>query len=190
MHWRHCSLALSHWYRASMLFNIVSADVPVPFDEKIINRQNDDFPINNYNSPLFLEIKKKIKKLMNTRHSSEWLNIDMLPSLISCGRLTHWPLGYMAEILNVWFSNTFWLFIYWWIHFMCLSQCYVYYMHYLNQYWQRSVMPYGVTMPQWVNSLWHSAIIWHQKSLSTLLQVMAWHLFSAKPLPELVLAKW
>ena len=34
------------------------------------------------------------------------------------------------------------------------------------------------------NSLWPSDAIRHLTSLSVLVQVMAWHLFGAKPLPE------
>ena len=45
--------------------------------------------------------------------------------------------------------------------------------HYLSQYWPRSISPYGITRPQYVNSLWPSdAICWH-RSGSTLAQVMA-----------------
>ena len=75
--------------------------------------------------------------------------------------------------------------------------------HYLSQCWPRSLLPYGVTRPQWVksansvgsiieahhkfkfcgstgthrictlNSLWPSDAIWQQRSGSTLAQVMA-----------------
>ena len=31
--------------------------------------------------------------------------------------------------------------------------------HYLSQCWHRSMSPYGVTRPQWVNSLWPSRVI-------------------------------
>ena len=41
-----------------------------------------------------------------------------------------------------------------------------------------------VTRPQWVNSLWLSGDIWHQISWSTLVQLMACHMFHAKQLPE------
>ena len=34
--------------------------------------------------------------------------------------------------------------------------------HYLSQCWPRSLSPYGVTMPQWVNSFWPRDAIWHQ----------------------------
>ena len=55
--------------------------------------------------------------------------------------------------------------------------------HYLNQYWPRSLPPYVVTRPQWVNSLRPSDAI----SLSTLVQVMASCLEGAKQLSEPVL---
>ena len=32
--------------------------------------------------------------------------------------------------------------------------------HYLSQCWPRSILPYGVTRPQWVNSLWPIDAIW------------------------------
>ena len=38
--------------------------------------------------------------------------------------------------------------------------------HYLTQCWPSSMMPFGVTRPQWVNSLWPSDAIWCQKHLS------------------------
>ena len=37
----------------------------------------------------------------------------------------------------------------------------------------RSLMPYGITRPQWVNSLWPSDTTWWYKTWSTLAQVMA-----------------
>ena len=55
--------------------------------------------------------------------------------------------------------------------------------HYLNQCWPRSPKPYGVTRPQWVNSLWPSDATCNRRTWSTLVQVMDCHLFSAKPLP-------
>ena len=39
--------------------------------------------------------------------------------------------------------------------------------HYLSQSWPRSLSPYGVTRPQWVNSLWPSDTIWRQRSEQT-----------------------
>ena len=45
--------------------------------------------------------------------------------------------------------------------------------HYLNQCWPRSMMPYGITRPQWVNSLRPSDAIWWHRSGSTLARVMA-----------------
>ena len=59
--------------------------------------------------------------------------------------------------------------------------------HYLSQYWPKSLLPYGVTRPQWVNSLapsgtkelgqhwfrwwlvawWHQAIIWTNVDISS-----------------------
>ena len=45
--------------------------------------------------------------------------------------------------------------------------------HYLNQCWHRPMSPYGVTRPQWVNSLWPTDVIrWHWAG-SPLAQVMA-----------------
>ena len=50
--------------------------------------------------------------------------------------------------------------------------------HYLSQCWPRSLSPYGLTRPQWVNqmyfnSIWPSDAIWHHRAWSTLVQVMA-----------------
>ena len=45
--------------------------------------------------------------------------------------------------------------------------------HYLSQCWPRSLSPYGVTRPQWVNSLWPSNTIWRHRSGSTLAEIMA-----------------
>ena len=45
--------------------------------------------------------------------------------------------------------------------------------HYLSQCWPRSILPYGIIRPQWVNSLWPNDAIWRQRSGSTLAQVMA-----------------
>ena len=56
--------------------------------------------------------------------------------------------------------------------------------HYLSQCWPRSMFPCGVTLPQWVNSLWRSDAIWWQRSGSTLAQVMACCVTDTKPLPE------
>ena len=50
--------------------------------------------------------------------------------------------------------------------------------YYLNQCWPRSQTPYGITRPQWVNSLWPSDAIWWNRSGSTLVQVMACCLMS------------
>ena len=41
-----------------------------------------------------------------------------------------------------------------------------------------------VTRPQWVNSLWPSDVLWLRRSGTVLDQIIACHLFSAKPLPE------
>ena len=39
--------------------------------------------------------------------------------------------------------------------------------------WVRSLLPYGVTRPEWTDSFWPSDTIWRQRSVSTLAQVMA-----------------
>ena len=44
---------------------------------------------------------------------------------------------------------------------------------YLCQCWHSSTSPYGITRPQWFNSLWPSDAIWRQRSGSILDQVMA-----------------
>ena len=45
--------------------------------------------------------------------------------------------------------------------------------HYLSQCWPRFLSPYGVTRPQWVNSLRSSDAIWFDRTGSALAQVMA-----------------
>ena len=48
--------------------------------------------------------------------------------------------------------------------------------HYLSQCWPSSMSPYGVTRPQWVNTLWSSDAICRHRIQSTLVQVTACHL--------------
>ena len=45
--------------------------------------------------------------------------------------------------------------------------------HYLTQCWPRSLSPYGITSPEWVNTLWPSDTIWWHRSSSTLVKIMA-----------------
>ena len=45
--------------------------------------------------------------------------------------------------------------------------------HYLNYRWPSYLTHKCVASPQWVNSLWPSDAIWHWRSWSTLVQVMA-----------------
>ena len=62
--------------------------------------------------------------------------------------------------------------------------------HYLSQCWHRSLSPYDITRPQWINcaiheitkrpilcihSLWSSDPKSHQRTWSALVQVMTWH---------------
>ena len=62
-----------------------------------------------------------------------------------------------------------------------MAWCYQATSHYLNQCWPRSMSPYGITRPQWVNS-WditcETVLRWVSLDLSddnsTLVQVMAW----------------
>ena len=73
--------------------------------------------------------------------------------------------------------------------------------HYLRQCWPRSMSLYGITTPQWVNDFLFFFFFfkwlpqrftfcglvtpWDIRQIEwTLLQVMAWHLLGAKPLPE------
>ena len=74
-----------------------------------------------------------------------------------------------------------------------MAWCYHATSHYLSQCWPRSLSPYGVTRPQWVNIvylktfyterilirklinlLWPSDTIWRHRSGSTVAYVMAW----------------
>ena len=56
--------------------------------------------------------------------------------------------------------------------------------HYLSQCSPRSVSPYGITKPQWVNSSPPSAAYMIQWIESALIQIMACRLFRTKPLSE------
>ena len=89
------------------------------------------------------------------------------------GNLTHWPLGNSNENLDMEFSNGFeWLMVDWGIScentmiWMSLdftddqstlvqgmAWCHQATSHYLSHCWPRSVLPYGITRPQWANSL-------------------------------------
>ena len=53
--------------------------------------------------------------------------------------------------------------------------------HYLSQCWPRSLSRYGVTRPQWGNSLW---LRMHQWTKPSLHQIMTCHPFGTKPLSE------
>ena len=61
--------------------------------------------------------------------------------------------------------------------------------HYLNQYWPRSLPPYGVARPQWVKTL--LPLVLHicisESCVSALIQIMSCRLFGAKPLSKPVL---
>ena len=46
--------------------------------------------------------------------------------------------------------------------------------HYMSLCRPRSLSPYGVTRPQWVNTLWLSDAIWEHRSGPISAQVMAW----------------
>ena len=59
--------------------------------------------------------------------------------------------------------------------------------HYLSEYWPRSMSPYVVTRPQWVNSLRPGDANMRHYNKPTLLQIMACRLFGARPLSEPVL---
>ena len=56
--------------------------------------------------------------------------------------------------------------------------------HYLSQCWPRSLSPYSVTIPQWVNSLWHKDIrVSSYKKCSHIIQLCAADpLYKSKPI--------
>ena len=60
--------------------------------------------------------------------------------------------------------------------------------HYLSQCWPRSLSPFGVTRPQWVNSLGpvDACIIMVRRTGLPLFQAMTCRLLGAKPLPEAI----
>ena len=53
--------------------------------------------------------------------------------------------------------------------------------HYLSQYWPRSLSPYGVTRPEWVNSLLPSDALCCYRTWSPLLRVIAFCLTAVTP---------
>ena len=55
---------------------------------------------------------------------------------------------------------------------------------YLSRCWCWSMLPYGITGSQWVNSLSPSATYMHQWIQSVLVQIMACRLFATKPLSK------
>ena len=65
-----------------------------------------------------------------------------------------------------------------------MAWCYQASSHYLNQCWPRSMSPYGVTKPQWVNSSPLSAACMLQWIRSALVQIMAWRRIGDKPLSK------
>ena len=60
--------------------------------------------------------------------------------------------------------------------------------HYLNPCWPRSMSPYGVTRPQWVNLFWPHDVIWHQwrhmASRNNIGSGKGWFTASNKPIPQ------
>ena len=56
--------------------------------------------------------------------------------------------------------------------------------HYLNQCCPRLLMPYGITTPQWMSSIWPSDTLWHQRFQLSMVHIMAPHLFSTKSLNQ------
>ena len=82
--------------------------------------------------------------------------------------LTHWPLIDVAVIWKVSFSNSSYRIVAWALTLALLSKftnenstlvhvmawCLMAPSHYLNQCWPRSISPYGVNRPWWVNETW------------------------------------
>ena len=118
------------------------------------------WPIAANLSKILIKISLCIRKchLCNTDQCSSWII------------LTHWPLGDLNKILDKQFSNLFqWLkgelslvkFALNWMSLdltedkstlvQVMAWCRQAASHYLSQYWPRSVSPYGVIKPQWVN---------------------------------------
>ena len=109
--------------------------------------------------------------------------------------LTHWPLGNLNTILGNKFSKKNSVINGWGIScelalrwtsldltddkstlVQVMAWCHQATSHYLSQWWTRSLSPYGVNRPQWVNSPWHCITIGWYRCRSTLVQVMAWGL--------------
>ena len=111
--------------------------------------------------------------------------------------LTHWPLGNLNEILDMYYVIFKWILVidHWgisgevaliWMSMdftddqstlvEVIAWCYEAISHSLNQCWSRSLSPYGVTRPQWVNPLAPGDTIPCTRIWSTLVQVMlvAW----------------
>ena len=100
---------------------------------------------------------------------SEPINKDMM--------LTHWPLGIggwdiFCKMALRWMSLD--LFDDKSTLVQVMAWCCQATSHYLSQCWPRSMSPYGVTRPQWVNSLRPSDAILHQRSMSTLAELITY----------------
>ena len=85
--------------------------------------------------------------------------------------LTHWPLGPFNQSLDVWilkvnlvidgWGTSYEIALNWMTQdsngkstlFQVMAWCCQAASHYLGQYWPRSVVPYSITRPQWVNNL-------------------------------------
>ena len=65
-------------------------------------------------------------------------------------------------------SFTIYHWSYWWIGAEQATS------RFLNQWWQRFMLSYSISRTHWVNSLRPSDAIWRHRSMSTLVQVMAW----------------
>ena len=100
-----------------------------------------------------------------------WDHKSSLPGFISLTHSgTHWPLKDVQKSKKIYFSNehlSLWIYwctnkmsIYWrlrflsqhWFRLSVMARCRQATSQNLRQWWPKSVLPYGVTKPQWVNS--------------------------------------
>ena len=81
--------------------------------------------------------------------------ICLLPHLPGANELTHWPWENWIEFQVLNFPDNF---TDWWLRVQIMAWCRQAASHYLSQCWPRSLSPYGVTIPQWINVHGHVSI--------------------------------
>ena len=148
----------------------------------------------------FLLLSMIDSRFMFCQNISKWLM--RWYDIMAFDRLTHWPLGNLNEILDIIFKQIlvidswgiFCEIVLIWMSLdftddqstlvQVMAWCHQATSHYLSQCWPRSLSPYGVTRPQWVNTLRLGDAYMYQWTISALVHIMVCHLVGTKPLPK------